>query len=59
MLYMEKQWEISGVALELLADAKADSQISPSYKLRLVPYVMANTGNYLGGDNRTHEVSRG
>ncbi|KAI4194979.1 MAG: hypothetical protein LQ350_007465 [Teloschistes chrysophthalmus] len=41
------QWGHSDVALELLADATADYQLSPSYKLRLVPHLMANLGVYL------------
>ena len=38
----EMQRQTSGAALALLADATTDVRWSPSYKLRLVPHLMAN-----------------
>ncbi|KAL8628976.1 hypothetical protein Q9189_005317 [Teloschistes chrysophthalmus] len=52
------QWRHRDVALELLADATADSQLSPSYKLRLVPHLMANLGVYLERREWTHKRTR-
>ena len=52
------QWRHSDVALELLADATADYQLSPSYKLRLVPHLIANLGVYLERRKWTHERTR-
>ncbi|KAI4219521.1 MAG: hypothetical protein L6R36_008266 [Xanthoria steineri] len=52
------QWRHSDVALELLADATADYQLSPSYKLRLVLHLMANLGVYLERRKWTHERTR-
>lgn len=54
----ETQWRHSNVALELLADTTADNQLSPSYKLRLVPHLMANLGVYLESRERTREGTR-
>ena len=58
ILDREKRWETSGVARELLADVRADGQMSPSYKLRLVPHLMANHSIYLRRDDRTREVTQ-
>ena len=57
-LETDEQWRCSGVALELLADATANDQLSQSYKLRLVPHLMANFGIYLEGPNSIRELTR-
>ncbi|KAL8799610.1 MAG: hypothetical protein Q9182_005761 [Xanthomendoza sp. 2 TL-2023] len=57
-LDMNTQWRHRDVALELLADTTADSQLSPSYKLRLVPHLMTNLGVYLEIREWTRERTR-
>lgn len=58
ILDKENRWEISGIALKLLADATADGRMNPDYKLRLVPHLMANAGIYLGRHNWTYKVPK-
>ena len=41
-LEADRQRQLSGFALELIADATAQDQIDPSHQLRLVPHVMAS-----------------
>lgn len=52
------QLQTNGMALELLADATADGQSSPGYKLRLVPHVMANFAIYVERADLTSKITR-
>ena len=41
-LEVDRQSQLSSLALKLMADATAQNQIDPSHQLRLVPYMMAS-----------------
>lgn len=52
------QCQLTFLALLLLVDATADNQLNQSYKLRLVPHLMANFGIHVKTHDSIHEMTR-
>ena len=57
-LEVEEQRPLSGLALELMADATSKGEADPSQRLRLVPHVMACFGAFSRVDPSPDEVGR-
>ncbi|KAL8789730.1 MAG: hypothetical protein Q9213_000981 [Squamulea squamosa] len=57
-LEVEEQRPLSGLALELMAEATSKGEADPSQRLRLVPHVMACFGAFSGVNPSPGEVGR-
>ena len=51
-LEVDRQRQLSSLALELMADVTTRDQIDPGHQLRLVPHVMASLIRFLSCMNR-------
>ena len=57
-LEVEEQRPLSGLTLELIAEATSKGEADPSQRLRLVPHVIAYSRAFSGVDPSPGEVGR-
>ena len=57
-LEAEEQRRLSGLALELMADATSKEEVDPNPRLRLVPHVIVRFGAFSHIDLSRSEVGR-